>query len=71
MGSSGNHLSFEIEQHGVRMRAVAFGGGEWEPELTAAGANGPLSVAFKPVINTYRGRRSVEMHLADWREPDS
>jgi hypothetical protein len=26
-----------------------------------------LAVAFKPVINTFRGRQSVEMHLADWR----
>ena len=27
----------------------------------------PISVAFRPVINDYRGRRSVELHLADWR----
>jgi single-stranded-DNA-specific exonuclease len=46
------------------MRAVAFGGGDWEHDLI--GAEGPLAVAFKPVINDYRGRQSVEMHLADW-----
>ena len=46
------------------MRAVAFGGGDWEDDLAAAG---PLAVAFKPVINHFRGRQTVEMQLADWR----
>ena len=54
-----------FDQHGVRMRAVAFGGGDWEEELAAI--DGELSIAFRPVINRYRGRASVEIHLADWR----
>jgi hypothetical protein len=29
--------------------------------------NGEMSIAFRPVINRYRGRASVEIHLADWR----
>jgi single-stranded-DNA-specific exonuclease len=65
IGSTGRHLALRLEQHGVRLRAVAFGGGDWEQDLTDA--RGPLAVAFKPVINHYRGRQSVEMHLADWR----
>jgi single-stranded-DNA-specific exonuclease len=65
IGSTGRHLSLRFEQHGVALRAVAFGGGDWEQELTSA--SGPLAVAFKPVINHFRGRHSVEMHLADWR----
>ena len=48
------------------MRAVAFGGGDWEQELLEANG-GPVAVAFKPVINHFQGRKSVEMHLADWR----
>jgi single-stranded-DNA-specific exonuclease len=44
---------------------VAFGGGDWEQGLIEAG--GPLAVAFKPVINDFRGRQTVEMHVADWR----
>jgi hypothetical protein len=24
-------------------------------------------VAFRPVINSFRGRRTVELHVADWR----
>ena len=54
-----------LEQHGVTIRGVAFGGGDWEQDLIDA--SGPLSVAFKPVINSFRGRQSVEMHIADWR----
>lgn len=69
IGASGRHLSLELEQHGVRLRAVAFGGGDWLDELKAARA-GAISIAFQPVINQFRGRTSVEMHLADWRVDD-
>ncbi len=65
IGSTGHHLALRLEQHGVALRAVAFGGGDWEQDLLDAG--GSLAVAFKPVINHYRGRQSVEMHVADWR----
>jgi single-stranded-DNA-specific exonuclease len=65
MGSTGKHLSMMFDQYGVKMRAVAFGGGDWEEEL--ARVDGPLSIAFRPVINHFRGRSSVEIHLADWR----
>jgi len=69
MGATGHHLSMTFDQHGVKMRAVAFGGGDWEEEL--AQIEGPLSIAFRPVINRYRGRVSVEIHLDDWRIEDS
>jgi single-stranded-DNA-specific exonuclease len=65
IGGAGRHLSMTFDQEGVRMRAVAFGGGDWEEEL--ASVTGELSIAFRPVINRYRGRVSVEIHLADWR----
>jgi single-stranded-DNA-specific exonuclease len=65
MGGSGRHLSMMFDQQGVKMRAVAFGGADWEQELAAV--NGELSIAFRPVINRYRGRVSVEIHLDDWR----
>jgi single-stranded-DNA-specific exonuclease len=65
IGETGHHLSLRLEQHGVAIRAVAFGGGDWEDDLNKA--NGPLSVAFKPIINSFRGRVTVEMQLADWR----
>jgi single-stranded-DNA-specific exonuclease len=64
IGNGGHHLALRLEQHGVVMRAVAFGGGDWEQDLAEAG---PIAVAFKPVINHFRGRQTVEMQLADWR----
>ncbi len=64
MGATGSHLSMTFDQHGVKMRAVAFGGGDWEEELLRV--DGPMSIAFRPVINRYRGRVSVEIHLDDW-----
>lgn len=65
MGGGGRHLSLSLAQNSVRMRAVSFGGGESADELANHGA--PLEVAFRPVINVFRGRRTVELHLADWR----
>jgi single-stranded-DNA-specific exonuclease len=67
IGKTGSHLSLQLEQNGIKIRGVAFGGGDWEDDLTAAGRDGPLAVAYKPVINTFRGRSSVEIHLTDWR----
>lgn len=68
IGSTGRHLSMMIDQHGAKVRAVAFGGGDWEEELSRI--DGPLSIAFRPVINHFRGRVSVEIHLDDWHRDD-
>lgn len=65
MGADGRHLSMMLSQHGVAIRAVAFGCGEWAEEL--GNLSGPIDVAFRPVINTFRGQRKVELHLVDWR----
>jgi len=65
IGGGGRHLSLKLSQHGAALRAVAFGGGEWADELAAV--EGPLSIAFRPVINEFRGRRTVELHLVDWQ----
>ena len=66
IGNGGRHLSLKLSQHGVTMRAVAFGGGDWAEELTNLDA--PIDIAFRPMINTFRGRRSVELQLVDWRK---
>ncbi|RIK74773.1 MAG: single-stranded-DNA-specific exonuclease RecJ [Planctomycetota bacterium] len=65
IGGAGRHLAMTFDQHGVRMRAVAFGGGDWEQELAAV--DGELSIAFSPALNCYRGQTTVEIRLADWR----
>ncbi|OHB84417.1 MAG: single-stranded-DNA-specific exonuclease RecJ [Planctomycetes bacterium RBG_16_64_12] len=66
IGSGGQHLSMRLKQHDITLRAVAFGGGEWGDELAAL--DRPIDIAFRPVINTFRGRRNVELHLVDWRK---
>jgi single-stranded-DNA-specific exonuclease len=65
IGGGGRHLSLRLVQHGVKLRGVAFGGGDWAVELGAT--SGPLSLAFRPIINSFNGRRTVELHVADWR----
>lgn len=65
IGSGERHLALRLEQHGVRFRAVAFGGGDWATPLAETG--GPISVAFRPQINHFRGRKSVELQVCDWQ----
>lgn len=65
IGSGGRTLSMTFDQHGVKVRAVAFGAAEWADEL--ARVDGELSIAFRPVINRFRGQANVEIHLDDWR----
>ncbi len=65
IGGGGRHLSAKFSQHGVTLRGVAFGGGDWIDEIGAPGAE--LTIAFRPVINNFKGRRTVEVHLVDWR----
>jgi single-stranded-DNA-specific exonuclease len=65
IGAGGHHLSLKLTQYGVTFRAVAFGGGDWIDELAVL--DGPIDIAFRPVINTFRGRQNVELHLVDWR----
>lgn len=66
MGASGRHLAFRLSQFGRRMRGVAFGQAEeWLPALERL--SGSVDLAFRPVINEFRGFRNVELHVVDWR----
>jgi len=65
IGKGERHLSCKLTQFGTRLRAVAFHQADWADQLPNLDA--PLDVAFRPVINEYLGRRSVELHLVDWR----
>ncbi len=69
MGSDGRHISLQLKQHDSRIRAVGFGKGEWLQRIDHAA--GTYDFAFKPVINEYRGRRNVELHLIDFRPTES
>ena len=61
MGGGEKHISLKLLQHQVRMRAVGFGFGESFDELSKLDA--PLDIAFRPVINDFRGQQTVEAHL--------
>jgi len=65
IGGGERHLSLQLVQHGIRLRAVAFGGGDWADPLNAV--TGPISVAYRPIINDFRGRKSVELQVCDWQ----
>jgi single-stranded-DNA-specific exonuclease len=67
MGEGGRHLSLKLTQHDVRINAVAFGHGDWAEELEQS-ESGCFDFAFRPSINEFRGRRSVQLLIADWRE---
>ncbi len=65
IGGGERHLSLRLSQHGVQFRAVAFGGGDWAAELSEL--TGPIAVAFRPFVNHFRGRKSVELQVCDWQ----
>jgi single-stranded-DNA-specific exonuclease len=65
VGGGQRHLSLPLVQHGVQFKAIAFGGSEWAGELSET--DGPISVAFRPFVNHFRGRKSVELQVCDWQ----
>jgi single-stranded-DNA-specific exonuclease len=65
IGGGARHLSLKLSQYGVTLRAVAFGGGDWHDELVQYA--GPVDLAFRPIINDFRGQRKVELQVTDWR----
>ncbi len=69
IGGGERHLAIHLEHHGVKIRGVAFGRGEWAEELEAN--NGPLDIAYHPVINTFRGRSNVELQLVAWKPAEA
>jgi len=65
VGGGGRHLSLRLSQHGIQFKAIAFGGSDWAADLTPE--VGPLAVAFRPFVNYFRGRKSVELQVCDWQ----
>jgi single-stranded-DNA-specific exonuclease len=65
MGANERHLQLKLQHQQTRVRGVGFSCAEWADELAALSC--PLDIAYRPVINDYRGRQSVEIHLVDWR----
>lgn len=65
MGAGERHLSLKLQQGPTNVRAVAFSKAEWAEELEKT--PGLIDIAYRPVINEFRGIRKVEVHLVDWR----
>lgn len=65
MGGGDRHLTVNLRQGSKVVRGVAFSGGDWCDPLNAT--EGPIEIAYRPVINEFRGFRKVEIHLVDWR----
>ncbi|MDA8745301.1 single-stranded-DNA-specific exonuclease RecJ [Rubripirellula amarantea] len=68
MGKTQRHLSVKLRQGSKVIRAVAFNASDWCDDLNAV--EGPFEIAYRPVINEFRGFRKVEIHLVDWRPPN-
>ncbi|TWU41462.1 Single-stranded-DNA-specific exonuclease RecJ [Novipirellula aureliae] len=65
MGGGDRHLSVLLRQGAKVVRGVAFGAGDWCELLNDL--DKPFEIAYRPVINEFRGMRKVEIHLVDWR----
>ena len=62
MGTGGRHMSFWVRQGDSGFRAVAFGMGELADEL---GRSRRCDLVFKPRLNRWRGRESIELEIRD------
>ena len=65
MGGGDRHLSVKLRQGSQVIRGVAFSAGEWCDDLNST--SGPIEIAYRPVINDFRGFRKAELQLVDWR----
>ena len=65
LGQEGQHARFRVEQDGAALEVIAFGQADRVADAAADG--GALDVAFTPVINTWRDRRTLELQLRDLR----
>ncbi len=67
VGKSGDHLTVSLRQDGVVLRGIAFGQADVAPDLKE---HRRCQVAFEPIVNEFKGRRSAEMRILDFRFPD-
>ena len=68
MGNGDRHFAGRFKQavsSSQALRGIAFGQGEWVAKLNEL--DEPIDIAFRPVINEFKGNRRVEIHIVDWR----
>lgn len=66
VGRSQEHLQVSFRQNGTRMRGIGFGQAANFEDLKE---HRRCRVAFEPIVNDFRGRRSVEMQIIDLQFP--
>lgn len=66
VGARSDHLQFSLGRNGVQRKAVAFGMAKHRDLLCDARR---CRVAFRPMLNEWMGRRSVEMQVLDFQFP--
>ncbi len=59
------HLKFDVEQGGCRIGCIAFGMADRFDQL-----NGEIDLLFRPGINQWRDKESVQLQIVDIRTPD-
>ena len=64
MGRSGNTVGMMLARDGATIRAVGFGMGDLADDLVGVRR---VDVVGEPVLNRFRGRTNVELHLKDVR----
>ncbi|MEQ8763435.1 MAG: single-stranded-DNA-specific exonuclease RecJ [Planctomycetota bacterium] len=65
VGRDSSHLMFLVNQGPVTIKAIGFGMGEHCEKLQSNGDS--FSMAYTPVINEWRNRRTVELEVKDLR----
>jgi single-stranded-DNA-specific exonuclease len=67
VGSAGTHLQVTLTDGRTNCKGIAFGMAKLIPTLLD---HRRCRVAFRPIINEWNGRRSVEMQILDFQFPD-
>jgi single-stranded-DNA-specific exonuclease len=65
VGGGERHLSFRVGQHGVTLKAIAFGMADRLEELRSAG--GACCLACTPKLNEWQGRRTIDLQVTDFQ----
>ena len=66
VGKNQDHLQVVLSHENRTMKGIAFGAGALAEQLKE---HRQCRVAFEPIINEFRGRRSVEMQIVDFKFP--
>jgi single-stranded-DNA-specific exonuclease len=64
VGKGERHLQFRVVQLDHSMQAIAFNMADRSDDLMSEG--GTCSLVFRPIVNEWRGRRRVELEVADF-----